>query len=120
MEKRQHVIKLFGVPSCNKIRDARELFEKNKIVYQFVNVKKTPVSELQLKEIVNQLSLDRVINKQGLTYKKFGLSKMNLNEDELFQWIFREQGMIRRPLIENNGRYLIDTDENKIIEFCKH
>lgn len=112
------MIKLYGVPSCNKIRNAKVVLEDNKINYQFVNVKKTPISEDQLNKIVNQLGLESVVNKQGLTYKKLGLKELNLNDEQLFQWLYKEQGMIKRPLIENDGQYLINSDEQKIIKLC--
>lgn len=63
------MIKLYRVPTCNKIRDAKVILGKNHITYQFINIKKTPVSEAQLEDIVNQLEIEKVLNKQGLTYK---------------------------------------------------
>ncbi|MEJ2543813.1 MAG: Spx/MgsR family RNA polymerase-binding regulatory protein [Calditrichaceae bacterium] len=112
------MIKLFGVPSCNKIRDAKVILDSNNIEYQFVNVKKAPISENQLKDIINQLGMDKVLNKQGLTYKKLGLKQMNLNDTQQLQWLLKEQGMIKRPLFENKGKYLIDSDEHAVVAFC--
>jgi Spx/MgsR family transcriptional regulator len=112
------MIKVFGVPSCNKIRNTKNVLDNNAIAYEFVNVKKTPVSSAQLKIIVEQLGIDKVLNKQGLTYKKLGLKEKNLSENELFDWLLKEQGMIKRPLIEKEGRYAIESDKDKIIEFC--
>lgn len=112
------MIKLYGVPSCNKIRDAKVILESNNIEYQFINVKKTPIPKEQLKDIVNQLGVDKVLNKQGLTYKKLGLKQMNLNDTQQLQWLLKEQGMIKRPLLENKGKYLIDSDDKIIVKFC--
>ena len=113
------MIKLFGVPSCNKIRDAKVILESNNIEYQFINVKKTPIPEKQLKEIIKQLGMEKVLNKQGLTYKKLGLKQMNLNNTQQLQWLLKEQSMIKRPLLENNGHYLIDSEESTILAFCR-
>ena len=113
------MIKLFGVPSCNKIRDAKVILESNNIEYQFINVKKTPIPEKQLKEIIKQLGMEKVLNKQGLTYKKLGLKQMNLNDTQRLQWLLKEQSMIKRPLLENNGHYLIDWEESTILAFCR-
>lgn len=113
------MIKLYGVPSCNKIRDAKAILENNHISYQFINIKKTPVSEAQLKDIVNQLGIEKVLNKKGLTYKKLGLNQMDLDDYQLFQWLYKKQGMIKRPLFQNNNQYFINSDEKKIVEFCK-
>ena len=113
------MIKLFGVPSCNKIRDAKVILESNNIGFQFINIKKTPIPENQLKEIINQLGMEKVLNKQGLTYKKLGLKQMNLNDTQRLQWLLKEQSMIKRPLLENNGHYLIDSEESTILAFCR-
>ena len=99
------MITLYGVPSCNKIRDAKVILENNNITYQFVNVKKTPIPEDQLNKIVSQLGIDRVVNKQGLIYKKLGLKALNLNDQQIFKWLYKEQGMIKRPLLENDGQF---------------
>ena len=112
------MISLYGVPSCNKIRDTKMILENQNIVYQFINVKKVPISKDKLNKIVDQLGIDNVVNKQGLTYKKLGLKTMNLNDNQLFQWLYKEQGMIKRPLLENDSQYLIEFDKQKIVDFC--
>ena len=112
------MISLYGVPSCNKIRDTKMILENHNIVYQFINVKKVPISKDKLNKIVDQLGIDNVVNKQGLTYKKLGLKTMNLNDNQLFQWLYKEQGMIKRPLLENDSQYLIEFDKQKIVDFC--
>ena len=113
------MIKLYGVPTCNKIRNAKVILESNNLKYKFINVKKLPIPENQLKYVIAELGMDKVLNKQGLTYKKLGLKQMNLDNTQLMQWLLKEQGMIKRPLIENNGHYLINSDEKTIVEFCK-
>lgn len=113
------MIKLYGVTSCKKIRDSKALFENNAIAFEFVNVKKTPISESQLREIVNLLGLSTVMNNKGPTFRKLGLKEMNLNDHDLFQWLLKEQGMINRPLIERNAKYLVGYDEQNILNFIK-
>lgn len=66
-----------------------------------------------------QLGLDIVLNSKGATFRKLGLKDMGLNDDELFQRLLKEQGMIKRPLIEKNGRFRIGFDETGILEFVK-
>lgn len=72
-----------------------------------------------LAEAVRQLGLERVLNSRGTTYRKLGLKDMKLNEDELFDWLQREQGMIKRPLIEKEGQFLVGYDEEAILDFTR-
>ncbi len=95
------------------------VLDENKIEYEFINFKKAPVYESFLRDVVAQLGLDVVLNSKGATYRKLGLKQMGLNEDELFHWLVKEQGMIKRPLIEKNGRFWIGFDESGILKFVK-
>jgi len=113
------MIKLYGVPSCKKIRDTKTLFEKNAVKFESVNVKKAPISESQLRGIVDQLGLATVLNSKGPTFRKLGLKEKNLKDNDLFQWLLKEQGMISRPLIERNGKYCVGFDEQNILKFVK-
>ena len=93
--------------------------EENSVEYEFINFKKTPVSEAFIRDVVHQLSLDAVLNSKGATYRKLGLKQMDLKEEELLLWLVKEQGMIKRPLIENKGRFWIGFDEKGILGFVK-
>ncbi|MBD3223146.1 MAG: Spx/MgsR family RNA polymerase-binding regulatory protein [Caldithrix sp.] len=111
------MIKLYGVPTCKKIRDTKALLDNNGIEYNFINVKKTPIDEDHLRKIVQQVGLNKAVNKKGATFRKLGLKDQKLNEEQLFQWLFKEQGMITRPLIEKDGRFWIDYNLDAIEQF---
>ncbi len=113
------MIKLYGVPTCKKIRNTKQLLDEHGIEYQFVNVKKTPLSEAQLNNVRQQLGLDRILNRKGPTYRKLGLKDKILDENSLFQYLRREQNMINRPLLEKDGQFWAGYDEKGILEFVK-
>ena len=111
------MVKLYGVPSCQQIRKTKALFEENNIPYDFINVKKHPVPEEFLREVVKQVGLEKAVNTKGTTYRKLGLKQMELNDEQLFQWLLKEQSMIKRPLIEKDGRFWIGFDSEGILNF---
>jgi len=111
------MVKLYGVPNCQQIRKTKALFEENNIEYEFIHVKKTPLSKEQLQKVVAQLGLEKALNSKGATYRKLGLKQMDLSEEELFSWLLKEQGMIKRPLIEKDGRFWIGFDPEGILKF---
>ncbi|MCB0282221.1 MAG: arsenate reductase family protein [Calditrichaeota bacterium] len=113
------MIRIYGVPSCDKIKKTLKLLDNNKIAYEFANVRKTPVEKGKLKIITDALGIDLVLNRQGMLYRKLGLKDKNLTSDQLFEQLFNEQGMIKRPLIEYNGKFHVGYDEEKILQFIK-
>ncbi len=113
------MITVYGVPTCQKIRKTKALLEENGIEYQFVNVKKQPISREELQKVVEQLGLMNVLNYKGPTFRKLGLKGKNLSEEELFEWLLKEQGMINRPLIKKGEKYWVGFDEQGILEFVK-
>ena len=113
------LIKVYGVPTCDKIKKTKSLLDNNKISYTFFNVRNEPLDRESLSIAVEQLGLDIVLNRKGLLYKKLGLKNKDLNDQQLFDELFKEQGMIKRPLIEKNGLFHCGFDELAILEFVK-
>lgn len=113
------MIKVYGLPTCDKIKRTLTLLASENIKFSFVNVRKNPLSKDTLKHIVNQLGIEIVLNKRGMLFRKSGLKEKTLTDQQLFEELFKEQGMIKRPLIEKNGKYISGFDEEAIITFIK-
>ncbi len=114
------MIKLYGVPSCQQIRKSKALFTEKNIDFEFINVKKQPLSASLLQEAIKQVGLQNLINKKGTTYRKLGLKEQNPDDAEMVQWLLREQAMIKRPLIEKDGKFWVGIngfDAEQIMEF---
>ncbi len=63
--------------------------------------------------------MDTVFNKKGTTYRRLHLNFDQMSEKEKFDNLLNEQSMIKRPLIENNGKYHVGFDEQAIEKFIK-
>jgi len=111
------MITVYGIPNCNKIRNTLGLLDRSGISYEFVNVRKTPLSAGKLKEITDRLGIDTLFNTKGTTYRRLNLDYRNMDKDEKFSVLLSEQAMIKRPLIENAGRYHAGFDEQAIMRF---
>jgi len=74
----------------------------------------------RLREIAGQLGVWAITNSKGPTFRKLGLKNKDLSDAELLEWLYKEQGMIKRPLIEKNGNYWVGVkgfDEEAILSF---
>jgi len=110
---------LYGVPTCDKIRKTQILLKNHQVNFEFVNVRKGPIPKEKLAKIVSLKGIDFVLNRNGILYRKLGLKDKHLDNDQLFEELFNEQGMIKRPLIEIDSDYHIGYDEDEILAFLK-
>jgi Spx/MgsR family transcriptional regulator len=113
------LVKVYGVPSCDQIKKTITFFKNEKIEYAFINIRKEPLDKEKLEKVIKQLGLDIVLNRRGMLYRKLGLKDKNLSDDQLGEELFKEQGMIKRPLIEQKNSFHIGYDEQAILDFMK-
>lgn len=99
------MLKMFGIENCSTVQKARCFLEKNKITYEFIDMKKTPPSEqliLNWKEACGGWP----INKSGLTFRALRATFDNLSDMEKIKLIQAKPSLIRRPLIMRNDHFL--------------
>ena len=111
--------KVYGVPSCDQIKKTKAFLEKNDRRFTFVNIRKEPLERDKLEKVIKQLGLNIVLNKRGMLYRKLGLKNKNLSDKQLFEELYNEQGMIKRPLIEHKNNFHIGYDEQAILTFLQ-
>lgn len=103
-----HVI---GIKNCNSVRKAFSWLKDNGIEYEFIDLKKEPLTEDELKELEYKVGLDVLVNKRGMTYRKLGLKDKNLDDTALFQELHKNQMMIKRPVLIKDEAVLVGFDE---------
>jgi len=111
------MVKLYGIPNCNKIRNTQKILDTLGIEYEFVNVRKNPIAREKLKSIISAVGIDNIFNTKGTTYRRLNLDYQKMSPGDRFEALLREQSMIRRPLIEKSGRYHIGLDDPAIKSF---
>lgn len=111
------MLKVYGIKNCNKVRDTFKWLEENEVDYEFIDLKKDPLSEGKLDEFVHKVGLDVLINKRGTTYRKLGLKDKDLDEDQLFDLLLENQTMIKRPVLELDDAVLVGYDEDAFDSF---
>jgi len=111
------MLHLIGIKNCNKVRDTKNWLEDNNQKYEFIDLKKEPLSETELADLKDKVGLDVLINKRGMTWKRLGLKGKNLPEEELFEALLNNQTMIKRPVLIKNEAVLVGYDEEAFEEF---
>lgn len=99
------ICKLYGIPNCNTVKNARDFLEKKKIQYEFSDFKKTKPTATEIKKWKDAFG-DLPVNKQGLTYRKYKEQYELLSVAEKIKFLCDQPSMIKRPILEIDGKVL--------------
>jgi arsenate reductase-like glutaredoxin family protein len=58
-------MKLYGIPTCGSVRNARKFFKENGIDLEFIDFKKTSVGCEKVDKWLEQISIDVLFNNRG-------------------------------------------------------
>jgi arsenate reductase (glutaredoxin) len=111
--------KLFGIPNCDTVKKARDFLAKKNLAFDFVDFKKSPPS---LDDISRWRSFfgDFPVNRSGVTYRKHREEFEALSDAKKLLFIAEHSSMIKRPVLEKDGRVLhMGFDEEKYKSFLK-
>lgn len=108
--------KLFGIPNCTTVKNARTYLEKKKITYEFVDFKKYTPTENEIKNWAKVFG-GLPVNKTGLTYRKHKENYESLSESGKIKFIQENTSLIKRPILSKDTSVLaFGFDEKKYLE----
>ena len=96
---------LYGIPNCNTVKKAQDWLKANQIDFEFHDFKKKGITPEKLTTWFEIFGADRVINKNGLTFKKLNKEEQSLinSPEEIIKYLTRATSAIKRPILERNG-----------------
>ncbi len=97
--------KLFGIPNCDTVKKARLYLEKQGVPVNFIDFKKSPPQEVDLKRWSEAFG-DLPVNKKGATYKKHKEEFESLAGKAQLHFLREHTSMIKRPILEREGEVL--------------
>jgi len=109
-------MKLYGIPTCGSVRNARKFFKENGIELEFIDFKKTTVGCDKVEQWLKHVEMDVLFNSKGTKYRTLKLKELNLDESGKKEWLCKENMLFKRPVIEFNGEVIVGFDEKKYKE----
>lgn len=91
--------------------------DEREVEYEFIDVKKEPLTRNELQELADKVGLDVLINKKGMMWRKLELAQKDLSDSELFDVLLENQNMIKRPVLIKDDAVLVGYDEESFIAF---
>lgn len=93
---------LFGIPNCDTVKKVRTYLEKNKINYEFIDFKKRPPTEHDIKRWKLFMKVWPV-NTKGPTYRKIRDQFEPANDNQKMKILIENSSAIKRPILEEDG-----------------
>lgn len=100
---------LYGIKNCNTVKSAQEWLKKNSIDFEFHDYKTKGITEVKLLEWSKQVGWESLVNKRGTTWRQLPSVVQETISDQksAIQIMLEKTSLIKRPLIEQNGRVVI-------------
>lgn len=95
--------KLYGIPNCDTVKKARSFLDKNGLPVNFIDFKKIPPSTADISRWSTSFG-GLPVNTKGLTYKKHKDEFEALNEKGKVAFLQNHTSMIKRPILEKDGK----------------
>lgn len=95
-------ITVYGIPNCDTVKKARAWLDAHGVAYSFHDFRKAGVPEQGLSDWSARLGWDKLVNRQGTTWRKLGPAEQALVQDAASaQALMRSQpSVIKRPVVE--------------------
>ncbi|MHB1591128.1 MAG: ArsC family reductase [Sulfuricella sp.] len=106
-------MKLYGIPNCNTVKKARTWLTGNGIAIPFHDFKKQGVSEALLQAWLKQIGWEKLVNRQGATWRQLPDEAMATVCDEAsaIRLMLEKSSVIKRPVLEMDGKIILGFDE---------
>ncbi len=115
------MITIYGIKNCNTMKKAFTLLDELGLTYQFHEYKKTAPDVSTLKAWVEQVGLDRLINRKGTTWRALSVNEQAQAHtlEGALQLMQQKSSVIKRPVISNEqGVIICGLDEDRIRELA--
>ena len=106
-------MKLYGIPNCNTVKKARNWLTKNSIDIPFHDFKKQGVSEELVKGWLKQINWEKLVNRQGTTWRQLPdeAKAAVCDETSAIRLMLEKSSVIKRPVLELDGKIILGFDE---------
>ena len=104
-------ITIYGIKSCSTMKKAFTKLNDLDVSYDFHDYKKQGIDKDTVQRWVNELGIEKMLNKRGTTWRKLDDSQKqaaDANVDNAIGLLVENTSMIKRPIVEGQ---LADKDQ---------
>jgi arsenate reductase len=99
---------LHGIRNCDTMKKAWTWLDQNGVAYDFHDYKKRGIDRASLERWVRGAGWQTLLNRAGTTFKNLPeADKQDLTEDKAIALMLAQPSMIKRPVLEGEGRLIV-------------
>lgn len=100
---------VYGIKNCNTVKSALDWLNRNDVEFQFHDYKKSGITEGKLKAWTKQVGWESLVNKRGTTWRQLDEKTQNkvVDDQSAIALMLEKTSLIKRPLIEKDGKVLL-------------
>ena len=108
------MITVYGIPNCDAVRKARSWLAERGLGYEFHDFKKAGVPTERLDQWLAHFGWERVINRRGTSWRRLPAGEREAMDTERARdAALANPSLIKRPVVEHDGRMLIGFDADQ-------
>ena len=111
-------ITIYGIKSCSTMKKAFTKLDELGVNYDFHDYKKQGIDKESVQRWVDELGIDKVLNKRGTTWRKLTDEQKQAadeNVNNAIDLLIENTSMIKRPIVEGQ---LADKNNGQLILLC--
>lgn len=98
-------VTIYGIKNCDTMQKAFKWLGARGVAYEFHDYRKAGVTTAQLKQWCDTSGWQTVLNRAGTTFRKLDDGdKQALTQDKAIALMVDKPGMIKRPVLEADGK----------------
>jgi Spx/MgsR family transcriptional regulator len=107
------MIKIYGIKNCDSVKKALKFFKEHQLEYELFDFKTEPWSCSKIDEWLQKTDINTLFNSRSTTYRNLKLKELNLSDEDKKEWLCKENLLIKRPVVEFDGKLLIGFKEEE-------
>ena len=101
-------ITIYGIKNCDTMKKARTWLNAREVEYQFHDYKLQGIDRSRLERWCGEFGWEKVINRAGTSFRRLpDVAKASLDAAGAIGLMLEQPSMIKRPVLEVEGRILI-------------
>jgi arsenate reductase (glutaredoxin) len=107
---------VYGIPNCDTTKKALALLKKNNIPFSFHDYKLQGITKEKLEYWCSLKSWELIFNRRSTTWRELSESEQKkvIDQPSAIKLMMEQNSIIKRPVIEYNGKLIVGFNEKEI------